>query len=375
MRIAVNTRLLYEGKMEGVGWFTYEVLKRMVEQHPEDQFLFLFDRPYDEQFVFGGNVETRVLSPPARHPILWYIWFEISVKRALSKWKPDVFFSPDGYASLSTYIPQAIVTHDLAFIDYPQYIPKWVAAYYRFFWPKYIEKAQRVITVSNYVKSDIHHQYGTPLSKIDVACNGVREIFKPLDLDLKNSVQKKFAGGKPYLVYVGAIHPRKNVEHLLKAYEHYRSTSEDALSLVFAGRLAWDNDDFVQAVESSNYASDIFITGYLDSEDLSQVLAGAEISLYLSYSEGFGIPLLESMKAEVPLIISDRTSLPEVAGEAALIVAPEDILGITEAITQLRTDKELRASLIQKGILQLEKFSWEKAAQICYQSLVTISNS
>ena len=149
MRIAVNTRLLLKGKMEGMGWFAFEVLKRMVEQHPEDQFLFLFDRPYDKQFVFGENVETRVLFPPARHPILWYIWFEISVKRALSKWKPDVFFSPDGYASLSTTVPQAMVTHDLAFIDYPQYIPKTVAAYYRFFCPKYVEKAQRVMFLSS----------------------------------------------------------------------------------------------------------------------------------------------------------------------------------------------------------------------------------
>src|SRR6056300_399785 len=113
MRIAINTRFLLKGKMEGFGWFTYETVKRMVMDHPEHTFIFFFDRPYDSHYVFAKNVIPIVLRPPARHPILFKIWFNYSITRALKKHKADVFFSPDGYLSLRTTVPQIGVIHDL----------------------------------------------------------------------------------------------------------------------------------------------------------------------------------------------------------------------------------------------------------------------
>src|SRR5512139_2040469 len=102
MRIAVNTRLLIKDKLEGIGWFTYETLKRITRKHPEHEFIFLFDRPFDKEFIFAQNIIPVIITPEARHPILWYLWFEYSVPRALKKYKADIFLSPDGYLSLST---------------------------------------------------------------------------------------------------------------------------------------------------------------------------------------------------------------------------------------------------------------------------------
>ena len=120
MKIAVNTRLLIKGKLEGIGWFTNETLKRITQQHQDHQFYFLFDRSFDESFIYSDNVNPVVISPQARHPILYYIWFEYSVAKALNKLKPDLFFSPDGYLSLSTHFKSMNVFHDLNFEHIPR---------------------------------------------------------------------------------------------------------------------------------------------------------------------------------------------------------------------------------------------------------------
>ena len=115
MRIAVNTRLLLKGKLEGIGWFTYESFKLIVRSHPEHEFFFIFDRKFDKEFIFSDNVTPIVVGPPARHPILHFIWYEISIPRILKKIKPDIFISPDSYLSLSSKYPDLIVIHDLNF--------------------------------------------------------------------------------------------------------------------------------------------------------------------------------------------------------------------------------------------------------------------
>ncbi|MCA1760933.1 MAG: glycosyltransferase, partial [Bacteroidales bacterium] len=159
MRIAVNTRLLLKGKLEGMGWFSYETLKRMTRNHPEHEFIFIFDRPYSEEFIFSENITPVVIGPPARHPVLFYFWFEFQIPRVLKKHKADVFLSPDGYLSLKTKVPQLAVIHDISFAHRPQDIPGMKRWYYNYFFPKFARKATRIATVSNYSKTDIAKTY------------------------------------------------------------------------------------------------------------------------------------------------------------------------------------------------------------------------
>ena len=166
MNVAINTRFLLQGKMEGFGWYTYEISKRLVRNHPEHTFYFFFDRPFDESFVFEKNVVPLALSPPARHPILFYIWFEWSVRKALRKFKIDIFFSPDGYLSLGSKVRQVGTIHDINFEHNPQDVPLAPRIYLRKFFPKFAKKAHRLITVSEYSKSDIVQTYGVPEEKI-----------------------------------------------------------------------------------------------------------------------------------------------------------------------------------------------------------------
>ena len=130
MIIAVNTRLLISGKLEGIGCFTRETLLRITRSHPEHQFLFIFDRPFADEFVFSGNVTPIVLAPPTRHPLLWYIWFEFQIPRILKKYQADLFFSPDGYLSLNTKTKQLAAIHDINFTHRSRDLPWLKSAYY-----------------------------------------------------------------------------------------------------------------------------------------------------------------------------------------------------------------------------------------------------
>ena len=172
MKIAVNTRFLLKDKLEGIGIYTQEIFSRVVQLMPEHEFYFLFDRPFSEEFIFAKNITPLIVSPPARHPFLWYWWFEKSVPKVLKENNIDLFISPDGYASLNTSVPQIITIHDLGFEHFPMHTPFLVRNYYKYFTPKYCKKASKILAVSQFTKQDIAERYGIDKQKIEVVYNG-----------------------------------------------------------------------------------------------------------------------------------------------------------------------------------------------------------
>lgn len=367
MRIAINARFLLPHKMEGFGWFTYEVVKRLVEQHPEHTFILLFDRPFDSKFVFGENVIPVVISPPARHPILFYIWFEISVRRALKKHKADLFFSPDGYLSLSSTVPQIPVIHDLNFEHYPGDIPTVQRKYLLHYFPKFARKATEIITVSNYSKQDLEKTYRIPSEKITVAWNGVSDAYKPLNETEKAETQQNYAAGQAYFLFVGAIHPRKNVTRLLEAFTAYRRQG-GTKSLVIVGENMWKKS--AQTRVDSSIKAVTHFTGHLSLESLTKVMGAAFAFIFVPYFEGFGIPLVEAMQSGVPIISGNLTSLPEVAGNAALYVDPFNTEEITSAFFRLENEPETYTKLIENGISRATEFDWDKTVAIVWEVIL-----
>lgn len=375
MRIAVNTRFLLARKLEGFGVFTHETMKRITQWHPEHEFLFLFDRPYDHAFIYSDNIIPKVLFPPARHPVLWYWWFEGSVTRALKKYQPDVFLSPDGYLSLRTDVPSIPVIHDLAFEHYPEAVPWRTRKYYQHFFPQYARKAAQIATVSQYSKNDLIIQYGIEPEDIDVVYNGANEKFHPLKEGEAQEVRNQLTGGAPYFVYVGALHQRKNIVNLLKAFDQFRAKYETGIKLVIVGRKAWGNREMEATYEAMDHKAEVIFTGGVSQDELIHYLGAALALTYLSFFEGFGIPLVEAMYAHVPVITSDRSSLPEVAGEAGLICDPFDVEGIADHMATMAFDEDARYSLIEKGEEQSQKFSWDKTAQKLWDVIEKTTNS
>ncbi len=339
--------------------FTYEALKHITQTHPDIEFYFLFDRPYDAEFIFGENVKPVVLFPQARHPFLWYWWFEISVKGWLAKNKPDLFLSPDGYCCLQTKVPQVMVIHDLAFEHFNDHVYGLTHRYYKYFTPRFAHKSNRIATVSEYSKSDIAKLYGIAPGKIDVVYNGAKEVYKPVSDEVKNKVKAQYASGCNYFLYVGSIHPRKNIKNLLLAFEQFKTETSSNFKLILAGRKAWDFEDVEEAYSKMKFKEDVKFMGHMPPADLANITASAFAMVYVSLFEGFGIPIVEAMSCDVPVITSNTTSMPEVAGEAALLINPLSIVDVAGAMKKLATDEKLREDLILKGKTQLQKFSWQ----------------
>ena len=361
MRIAINARFLIEGKMEGIGYSCWEIYRRMIELNPQHTFILLFDRPYSTIFTTFKNVIPVVIYPPARHPFLWLLWFEWAVPNALRKWKADVFFSHDGFTSLRTNIPVILTVHDLAFLAFPKQIPFLVYHFYRIFMPLYLKKANHIFTVSNFVKEDIQTKYGINSSKISVIYNGSRNLMTN-DIE---SINHKTPPSSTYFFYYGAIHPRKNIENAIKAYNLFRSQNKGQILFLLAGRMAWRTKEVEKAWKESPFAQDIHFLGYLSDASIYHFLKHALALVYISLHEGFGMPIIEAFAAETPVITSNNGALAEISGEGALLVNPSDINDIARGMNEIYANTSLRRNLTEAGKNELARFNWDNSVQIC----------
>jgi len=369
MRIAVNTRLLLKDKLEGIGWYTFETLSRIVKSHPEHEFYFLFDRPYSKQFIFEKNVHPVVIKPTTRHPILWYIWFEWRIPKILQKINADVFLSPDGFLSLRSNIPSIAVIHDINFKHHPKDLKFSHRVFYNYFFKKYAKKASRIVTVSNYSKQDICNSYNIDASKIDLSLNGVNSNFHALGLQDQITTRNKYSDSKDYFIFVGAIHPRKNISRLLLAFDAFKSKTKSSNKLLMVGAKMWWNNDLKKCYENLTHKGDIIFTGRKKTEELNKLYASALALCYVPYFEGFGMPIIEAMKCACPVITSNVTAMPEVAGDAALLVNPFEIKEITDAMTKLNANSELRAELSSRGQMHSQHFKWSTTAIALWDSI------
>jgi len=359
MKVAVNTRLLLKGRLEGIGWYTHEVLRRLVVAYPQHDFLFLFDRSFDPQFIYGPNVTPLVLHPQTRAPLLWRIWFEWSVPRVLRRHGADVFFSPDGYLSLSSSTRQVAVMHDLNFEHNPQDLVAHHTRYLKRWFPQFACKADRLITVSEFSRQDIHQRYGVPLDRISVAYNGVNTDYRPATPADALATRKQYSQGHPYLLCVGAVHPRKNIVRMLRAFDAHVGATGSPLRLVFAGNRTWWTPDMETAYRAMAHSDRVIFLGRVPQDKLNRIVPSAFALLYASTFEGFGMPIVEAFRAGVPVITSNVTSMPEIAADAALLCNPFNEDSIRSAIATMEADDALRARLIEKGAVRGALFSWD----------------
>jgi glycosyltransferase involved in cell wall biosynthesis len=372
LRIAINTRFLLPGRLEGLGWYTHEMVSRLVRNHPEHEYLFLFDRAFDPAFVYSDRVTPQVLFPPARHPLLFYAWFEHAVPRALKQWGADVFFSPDNFLSLSTKVPTLLTIHDLVPLQMPEQV-KWIhRIYYQRYQRRYAERADHLLTISEHIKQTIMELCGVPAPRISVAYNGCREAFLPVDAPTQAAVRARFSDGQPYFFYTGAIHPRKNIPRLIRAYAAFRQRTGARVLLLLGGRMAWHTGEVTDAIANSPYQTDIRVLGYVPDQDLPLLMGAAHALAYPSLSEGFGLPVLEAMRCHVPVLTSNVTALPEVAGDAALLVNPTDEQAIAQGLVDLWENDTLRRRLVEKGQAQQAKFQWDTAAETLHTCLANL---
>ncbi len=302
MNITVNTQLLVKDKLEGLGWFTYETLKRITIQHPEHQFIFVFGKPFHQDFIFSTNVKPIQVGPKYGHPLTWFIKFNYLLPNALRKHPTDLFLSPDGWTPLNTNVKIVNVIHDLNFVHFPMWLPWANSVYYNHYFPKWAEKAKRIATVSEYSKQDIIHSYKVPADKIDVVYNGANDLMKSISEEEKVNSRLKYTQGNPYFIFVGASPPRKNLINLFKAFDLFKERKSNPFKLLIAGAKKWWADDIKQAYLKMKHIDDVIFTDRVSTEELNKLISSAHAMTYVSLFEGFGIPLLEAMHCETAII-------------------------------------------------------------------------
>jgi glycosyltransferase involved in cell wall biosynthesis len=345
----------------------------MVRDHPEDQFYFFFDRPFDEKYVYGPNVTPIVIKPMARTAIHWYWWFEKALPQALNKHGIDVFFSPELYTSLSAKTPALLVAHDIAYHHFPEHFPWYHLWYLKKYTPLFLLKADKISCVSSATEEDIIKSFSIDNKKVFVAENGPTAGFVLLDHQTKEEVKNEVAGGNPYFVYLGSIHPRKNVDRLIRAFEMFKKKNAGSThKLILVGRMAWKTQKVNAALDACTVKKDVLFLG--QRTDAARILGGAEALVYVSLMEGFGIPILEAFATGTPVITSNRGAMKEVSGNAALLVEPENIEEIAGVMQKIVSDDKLSGDLVEKGIQRLKHFDWSKSAQKIYKELKSLVN-
>ena len=254
--------------------------------------------------------------PPARHPYLWYVWYEHSLKRKLKQTKPDLFFSPDGFIPTTGKTKTLNTIHDLNFEHNPEWVPNKVADYYKKYFPLCAEKAShnspRFLSFQN---KTLLAPMVLSEQKIDVVYNSASSDFTRKSDAQISDFKTKHTSGQPYFIFVGALNPRKNLQNIFPAFDRLGSNHK---LLVVGNKMHWDST-IESAFNAMQKQEDVVFSGRLSSDDLNTALSGATALVFPSLFEGFGIPILEAFKAETAVITANNSSLPEIAGEAALV--------------------------------------------------------
>ncbi|MCM8776661.1 MAG: glycosyltransferase family 4 protein [Candidatus Omnitrophica bacterium] len=265
---------------------------------------------------------------------------------------------------LISHCPGIITLHDVSFLRFPEFFPKEIYWRLRISLLYSVRKARKIITVSEFSKKEIIKFYRIEDEKVEVIYNGVSETFGTIDIEKNKGVLKKYGITKPYILSVSNLQPRKNLSRLIKAFVSLVKNNERfPYNLVIVGKKLWLYNEIFDEIRNSNFKERIVLTDYVSEQDLVCLYNFAEAFVYPSLYEGFGLPVLEAMACGCPVITSNISSLPEIAGNACFLVDPYDVEMIAKAINNVVTNFDLRMKLKAEGIKQAQKFSWKKTAE------------
>ncbi len=358
MRIGVDVRLFYH-QMAGIGWYTVRLMTALAKIDQENEYVLLQHRKQTEPLVDMPQFRRKTLFTPAHHRFeQWPLSLE-------TRWLGlDLIHSPDFIPPLHNSIPSVITVHDLAFMMYPQFVTAASARYYGQV-EEAVRRANRIIAVSQSTKNDIIELLGTPDNKIDVIYEAADSSFHPI---AKNQAREMLSGSdlhipEQFILFVGTIEPRKNLTTLIHAYNILREKYEHDLPLLLAGAPGWLANDVYSLVEDLGMSKCVQFLGRVPGEQLPALYNLATVLAHPAHYEGFGLTPLEAMACGTPVVCSDAGSLPEVTGDAASLVPPEDAEAWAAALHRVISDETVRQRMKQEGLKRSRQFSWEKAAR------------
>jgi glycosyltransferase involved in cell wall biosynthesis len=259
--------------------------------------------------------------------------------------------------------PSIVTIHDLIALDYPEFCQRESVLYFNLFLPRSIKTATKIIAVSNKVKNDIINHFGISPDKIEVIYHGVDESYKKVQSeDILNRIRNKYQLPKQFLLFVGNIEPKKNLERLIEAFYQLKQQTDIKHKLVLVGKNGWRYKSLYDKISRFKLDDEILFTGYAPQQDLPSIYSLADLFVFPSLYEGFGIPPLEAMACETPVLISNQGALPEITGDNCLQVNPFDINDIAKGINTLLTNENAKKKMIENCKKWVKDFTWERAA-------------
>ena len=358
MRIGVDTRLFYH-QPAGISRYTSHLLREFARIGRQDEFVIFQHRRHTEPLVQRDNFRRATLYAPVHTRLeQWMLPLE------LARFSLDVLHSPDFIPPLYATVPTVITVHDLAFLHWPHFLTAASASYYGQI-DRAAKHAKHIIVPSEHTKQDLIAQLGVPQANVSVIYEAADESFVPLPLEpTRAEVCRRYGLPEQFILFVGTIEPRKNVDGLLRAFHHLRAKyGKDDVALVIVGGQGWLYHEVLELINQLDLRQAAYLLGRVPDEELHKLYVAARCHVHAAHYEGFGLTPLEAMACGTPTIVSNNSSLPEVVGDAALLVNPNNWEEIAVAIHRLLTDDDLHADLSQRGLDRASYFSWERAAR------------
>ncbi len=368
LHVGINGRSLFR-QPTGVQHYAREITRTLCEIKPDDVSISVFAGREGRGKEPSLPLQTGAV--PANGPLRGIVWEQTILKRMAAKVGIDILFNPANVAPLNSPVPSVITIHDLSFLLFPEYFSRLFAFYYRTLIPRIAAQARTLITDSNNTKLDLVNHLNLPAGKIRVAPLGVSPHFRRrITKKELEEVRRRHSLPPRFFLSISSLEPRKNLRRLVGAYSLLPPavTDEYALVLAGAGNRIFAKPGLTEAIARLDHGSAV-VTGYLPAEDLPAVYRMSAALVFPSLYEGFGLPVLEAMAASTPVITSDRSSLPEVAGHAAVLIDPENTEEIAAAMELIATDSGTRTLLAERGKKRAALFTWEKTAKMTLEIL------
>jgi glycosyltransferase involved in cell wall biosynthesis len=314
----------------------------------------------------GNNLELVLIKPDTEDdfstPQRFY-WDQFTYPKKAKQAKVDLLHQPCFSAPLGFNKPVVVTIHDIISLLFPETIPFASRMFYSKWMPFSYRKASQIITISESTKKDVVRVLGIPEEKITVIPLGFdKKIQKRVGQQMIAKVKEKYKLPENYLLHIGTLEPRKNLDFLIDVFSGVMQHNEN-LGLVITGKKGWYYEGLFEKVKDLSLQKRVIFTGYIDEQDKAAIYQGARIFTFPSIYEGFGLPPLEAMAAGVPVISSDTSSMPEVIGDAGVLISPYDKEAWEKAIIEVDANEKLRNEMIAKNAMQVEKFSWDKTAE------------
>lgn len=344
LKVLING-LQLSNSNSGVQYYTQQLYKELEKNESDEIKLVLL------QFSNGqSGINNRI-----KRIILENFYFLYLLRKS----NFNLYHSPNYVLPFFINSPSVLTIHDLITLDYPELCQNESVLYFKHLLPLSIAKATKIIAVSNTVKNDILKHFNIPPSKIEVIFHGINPIFK---FTINKSVYSKYQLPEKYILFVGNIEPKKNIERLILAFELLKKNKEINHKLVIVGKKGWKYRHIFNTISNLAFENEIILTGYVSEDDLPAIYSQADLFAFPSLYEGFGIPPLEAMACETPVLVSNKGALPEITGNTCLQVDPYNIQAISKGMYLLLTNNDLREKQVSKGKEWIKRFSWEKAA-------------